>query len=556
MHHSTLLLSSALFASHAFGQWTSNPLVNTTVRDGNGVTAATPLMTDGPNGGTYISWFDQQSTGYQLRMQLLDADGMAQWPIEGSVVSDHPQNTALFRYDLKTDHAGNALVAFQDERTGQLDIVVYKVSPAGDMLWGTDGIALTDPASTGGLAPAIGVLANNDVIIAWSADNATDKWVAYQWISADGTPQWATPHQIPGPANYSRPDLVGTSDGGYILQYVEETGNFPFICNMYAQRYSADGVAQWPAATHVSTKTISFFFFPELTADGHDGYYLSFNTGNPGNAALTDVYVQRVKSDGSTWSATGTEAITGTSTQRYGGHLAVINDPMGLMVPVQVTNTAQSAGGINVQRLDTAGVVQLGSSGAEVVAQSAQLPSPDGVASTGDGCIVVYSEGGFGQEHLRAARVGVAGDLVWNPALVDLCSTNSNKDDAACSRFGNNGQVVTVWQDDRLSSGVYAQNITGDGDLGIITSIAEGAGAAQGLSVWYSEGQIGAQRAEQLDGPAMLQIMDLSGRVLVSRTITLANGRVSYPLTPLPRACYLLEIRAMGTVERTRFVTH
>lgn len=468
-----LLLAWPFAASHA--QWTNNTLLNTSVRSGSGVDAVTPLMTDGPDGSTFVSWFDNGSGGYQLRMQRLDTDGNALWDSAGLVVSDHTQNSALFRYDLKTDNEGNAIVAFQDERSGQLDIVAYKVGPAGEMLWGADGVPLTDPASTQGLAPAIGVLASNEVIISWNASDDTDKWVAVQHLLADGSIPFATPYQITGPDKYSRPKVIPTSDNGAFVQYVEEVGNFPFTCTMYAQRFDDQGNVV--GTFQVSTKTISAFYFPEPVADGQDGFYMAFTTSNPDNQALSDVYVQHMDAAGATWSGTGVEAAIGTSTQRFTPGCVFISAALGVMVPIQVTNTSQSQGGISVQRVDANGVVQLDANGMEVLPLSADLPSPDDAAATSDGAIVVYSSGGFGNEHIGAIRLGTDGVAVWSPSSAMLCSANSNKDDASCGTFVN-GQLVAVWADDRSGNGVFAQNLFGDGTTGIPTAVDEVAAIA------------------------------------------------------------------------------
>jgi hypothetical protein len=300
-------------ALHA--QWTDNTLLNTSVRSGSGVDAVTPLMSDGPDGSTYVSWFDGQPGGYQLQMQRLDVNGYPLWAGEGLLVSDHPQNSALFRYDLKTDNEGNAIVAFQDERSGHLDIVVYKVGPAGDLMWGADGVPLTDPASTQGLAPVIGVLSSNEVVIAWKASDDTDKWVAMYQVLADGSVPFQPPYQITGPAKYSRPKVIPTNNNGFFVQYVEEVGNFPFTCTMYAQAFDGDGNVY--GTFTVSTKTISVFYFPEPVPDGESGFYVAFTTSNPDNQALSDVYVQHMDMTGTTWSETGVEAAVGTATHRF-----------------------------------------------------------------------------------------------------------------------------------------------------------------------------------------------------------------------------------------------
>lgn len=546
MRSPLLALMLVMPGIHTLAQWTADTQLNTSVRSGAGVDAATPLMSDGPDGSTYVSWFDNQAGGYQLRMQRLDANGYGLWAAEGLVVSDHPQNSALFRYDLKTDHQGNAIVAFQDERSGHLDIVVYKVDPSGTQLWGADGIALTDPASTEGLAPVIGVLADNEVVVAWNADDGTDKWVAVQHLLEDGTIPWATPYQITGAYKYSRPKVIPTSDNGCFVQYVEEAGNFPFTCTMYAQRF--DGQGNVVGTFGVSIKNISAFFFPEPIPDGQDGFYLAFTTSNPDNAALSDVYVQRLRGDFSLWSGTGTELLAGTSTQRFTGGLAFLNDIMGLMAPVQVTNAAQSQTGWSVQRLDTAGVVQLGDGGVTIVPLSAQPISTDGIAGTLDGSIVTYSEGGFGQERLRATRLGVAGNVVWGP--LDLCTVNSNKDDAACGRLGNNDQIVSVWQDDRSGSGIFAQNITLEGGLG--TAVPAASAGQEGLRVRpLGDGVMEVTVFDPGELKAPMRLMDASGGLV--RMAAVNNGRAQFVLTS--PGVYIAEVQGTKGPLRMRFVT-
>lgn len=505
-------------------QWTSDVLQNTSVRSGTGIEATTPLMADRSDGSTYVSWFDAQPGGYELRLQLLDADGYPQWDPAGLLVSDHPQSSALFRYDLQVDGQGNAVVAFQDERTGQLDIVVYKVAPSGAMLWGVDGVELTDVGATQGLAPVVVVLADQHVVIAWNAnDGGSSRWVPFQLLDEQGVPLWTVPQRVPGTANHTRPQLVGTLDG-FLLQYVEETGNFPFTNTLYVQRYDAMGGAVWNQPTQISTKTISFFDFPKPVRDGNNGLYLAFNTSNPLAPSLSDVYVQRVFSMGSLWSATGTQAITGTTTQRFTTGMCLINWIMGTMVPIQVTNTGQTSGGWSVQGLDTNGVVRLGTMGVEIVPSGPELARPVGVASTGDGILVVHEMGGFGQQHLRATRVGVGGNEVWT-SPVDLCVVNSNKDDVTCGRLWNNGQLVTVWQDDRLGSGIFAQNIFSDGDLGLTTGIGDATSIDGSIRLLENPTSRPAVLfSSDHTGLFTISVLDVLGRPLTQERISVTGG--------------------------------
>lgn len=446
-----LLLTTTASASLAIGQWTT-PDLNTAVR-ADAATASSMLMTPGPDGSTYSTWFESVEGNYQLRMQRLSADGERLWDDAGLVVSDHPQNSALFRYDLKADHAGNAIVAFQDERTGALDIVAYKIGPDGAFLWGADGIELPTPGSTG-LAPVIGVLSNDDVIIAWNADGSPG-YIAFAKVTSAGDPVTIPNAGISNTTRVSRPKVIA-SGAGFILQYVLEGASFLAPGTLYAARFDGDAFPVWEAPKVVSTKTVPGFYFPEPASDGHDGFYLAFNTSNPVNPSMTDVYVQRVRANGTLWSEEGTRADVGGDIQKYTGGkgLAAVSDADGVMVPLQITDVAQSQSGIAVQRLDTAGYVQNGEHAPVLIPLG--NTSLNDASATADGLLIVHSSGTFGQTHLAATLTDLSGTALGG--AVDVSTVNSNKEDLQLAPIVND-HAVAVWQDDRASGGIYAQRI-------------------------------------------------------------------------------------------------
>ena len=53
-------------------------------------------------------------------------------------------------------------MAFQDIRNGDLQTVIYKISAAGNFIWGNDGIMLHDQNATFEAAPKIAVFDNDD----------------------------------------------------------------------------------------------------------------------------------------------------------------------------------------------------------------------------------------------------------------------------------------------------------------------------------------------------------------------------------------------------------
>lgn len=532
-------------------QWTTDVSVNTTVRSVNTGEATTPLTAEGPDGSTYVSWFENPFGQYQLRMQRLDAGGIPLWPDTGLVVSDQPQNSAIFRYDLKSDDDGNAIVAFQDERTGDLDVVAYKIGPDGTFLWGPNGVQLPTPGTTG-LAPVVAALSNGNAAIAWNTNDAPGM-VAVQLVGPAGAQLLATPMLIDASTKVGRPKLIATHDGGFILQYVVSNGSFGIPPGtMYAQRYDAYGISVWPNAVQVSSKPVAFFYFPEPVPDGQDGFFLAFNTGNPDNANFTDVYVQRVRANGSLWSIDGTRTDNLASIQKFtaGKGLALIGNDEGLMVPLQITDGAQGQSGVAVQRLDTAGTRLLGDQAVTVIPMGAAPVSPWDVSATDDGAVIAHISGTFGQVHIAATRVALDGTPVWTPAQRDLCTANSNKDDIQLTGE-EDGQMVAVWQDDRSPNGIYAQNLD---SLDISTGVAHVSTTRDRVRLEQNPTDAPVLLlSPAFQGDAQVQVFDAQGKMAYTTQLSVGN-RIKLPLSDLPHGLYSIRVIANGSTAVVRWV--
>ncbi len=472
MSKNLLLLLLLFVCNISLGQFTSNSALNEVIQDQAGSEQATPLISSRDDGGAYISWFDQSSGSYVLRMQRLDAAGNKLWGPQGIMVSNAPQSTALFRYDLKTDQLGNAVVAFQDERTGSLQIVVQKLDSNGIAFWQTNGIVLLDAVGTEGLSPSLGILGNNRIIIAWNAYSANAKWVSfYDLDPITGAPinGGTSPEKIiSGIAgtNYSRPKILGIGLNQYYLLYVQEVGNFPGASSkIYAKKMESGNISLWPNQILVSTKTITFFYFPNFISDGNTGFTIAFNTSNPTSAALTSVYVQHVDSSGLLWSPTGTAATSSTSIQSYLGDYFHHNLNNETWIAIQATNTGQSASGNSFQRVDANGILLLGANGVVVDPQVTSITTPVGFAQNGTNGTIIYFDGSFGQQVIKATNINSAGTKQWTISSTSICSNLSNKDDIGITKFIND-QIIVAWSDTRIDNGVYAQNLNMDGTIG------------------------------------------------------------------------------------------
>ncbi|MDB5269587.1 MAG: Por secretion system C-terminal sorting protein [Hymenobacter sp.] len=562
-----LLLAGLANSFSATAQWNPNPAQNLAVRDQTGTSEVLPRSAPALGGGTWVAWFESvPATNYQLRLQLLDVNGRPQLGAAGLLVSAQPQGSALFGYDLKADNLGNAVLAFQDTRSGSSQCVAYKISPAGQQLWGANGIQLLDAAATSGLSPAIGITSGNNVVIGWNASGPATttrgtKAVPLVKYSAAGVLLWTTPVAIQAPARrFSRPGFVavpGSED--VVVQYVEETGSGLGVSTVYAQRYNASGAPVWPAPVRVSDKTIGFAAFPELVPDGSGGYYVLLGSGNPASATLGDVYAQRVLADGSLpWGTTGTEILTGTATARIGGALQYVAARNEVWAVVNELNSSQSTSGFTVQRLSPAtGAVQLGAGGMPVQAVSANYYAAQTLRDTGTGLIITYTENTSAVNNaLWATKVNYSAQPAF-PATtpnVLLSSVASSKLNVATLPFANN-QLVNIWADQRVDSGIYAQTISDNGTLGTLLGTSR-AVAAQPLTISPNPGvapslHLALPRAQRLT----IQVRDITGRVVFVQATEVPTGDDVPLATPeLAAGLYLIEATAAGQTWRGRWV--
>lgn len=177
-----------------------------------------------------------------MYMQRLNADGVKLWGSQGLLISNNPQSTSLVDYDLTCDAANNAIVAFTDMRSGDLDVFAYKISPSGEFLWGANGVTLS--SETGYEAnPTVAATSDGNVVVAWIY--AVNPYKIYlQKIGPTGAKLWgATPISYGSTTEgYNNPVVVPSDNGSVIVSHKVTTGNFPAqTVKLAAQKFNSVG---------------------------------------------------------------------------------------------------------------------------------------------------------------------------------------------------------------------------------------------------------------------------------------------------------------------------
>jgi hypothetical protein len=553
----TLLLSALVLTCDA--QSVVDPMINTEVKDSIGPEESVPLMSNTSDGGTYVSYFALYNGSYQMRLQLLDSAGNRLFGQMGLLVSNQPQSTAIFRYDLKTDANDNAVIAFQDIRTGgNLHVVVYKIDKQGNFLWGNNGVQLIDPISDEGLAPTIGFTNAQNVIISWNASSSASSWVAVSKLDPAGVTLWPNTLRVIDSTfskRYTRPTTVPAGADDFSMLYVEQTGFGLGVSNMYANRYDANGIPVWSTPVHVSTKTISFFYFCEAVSDGLDGFFVGFTTSDNNFPAISDVYAQHVDGNGNLWNATGNIACNLANTQRF-CNATRFQPGNGFYTLIKTTDVNQNQSGVLIQAFDITGNLLLTPPGVQLIPTQAAYADPFDFAFTSDGIIIGYTEGALQNKVIKAIKCDFVGAFLWLGFPAYMCTQNTPKDDLSCGLFLNN-QVVFVWMDGRNDYGIYAQNVSNEGLLGPLSGIAQNDFSENSLQLIPNPATHQSTLTTIAESPlnALVTISDISGKTITTMIWnTEVTKQLELPIAELNQGVYLIEVVTKSTSKTLKLV--
>ena len=464
----TVLLPLALFA-----QWSSNPLGNLGVGVAGG-DQAVPKLSESPDGGCYISWFDNRSGSYCMYMQKLNSLGEAQWEENGMLISNHPQMTWLVDYDMTTDQDGNAVVIFADIRSGgsnDLDVFAYKIGPDGSFLWGPDGIGLSEPVNSNfEPAPKITATSEGNFVAGWVKSGATEV-SCFQKISADGQIMWGESGIIISGAvgeGINAPDLAASDDDRVVVFWKNSSG-VPWAPTtyLYTQKFDPDGTALWdPSGVRFyDLGNMSAWTYPEIQSDGSGGALFTYHDSPMGGFY---VWVQHVDSGGNlVFPMNGVQAsLNSVDRLHMNPTLTYFPSSNELFVFWVEENGGQSQYGVYGQKISPDGSLLWTDSGREFVGLGGDQISFVRSGPAGNSIYVSYFESPtVTTSAVKAFNIDLNGNVNWNPTVLSAASLGG-KDDLLMV-VNNENRAFLAWDDGRNDNGdIFAQNVNPDGTLG------------------------------------------------------------------------------------------
>ncbi|MFM0339613.1 hypothetical protein [Paraburkholderia fungorum] len=457
--------------------WSSDAAQNLVLSQSSSSVASTSICPT-PDGGFYVSWLDF-ANGYSLYLQRLDVEGNEMWQSNGKLICRRDIQSVI-KYGLSVDPDGNAILGIDSgypalHQPGGVALA-FKVSPAGELLWGSAGIPLS-PREESVAAVLCCATDDHGAVFLWGTEK--DELLRMAKLDATGNRLWATSitpdtsKAMVWPAG-----IIASDDGSVIYAFIQYIGSTGGTWNsVFTQKLAAaDGAQLWGDTpvmvidSSVATAvTLPMGVVPTLMPDGAGGAVYGYSLIDESE----HIYVQRVNSTGHpVYTANGLRVSGGlidASAARFGFDAAG-----GRLYTAWNANyvdaTGEDMSGVRAQCIDNAGMLLWDEAGAALapyepfaeMSPVAMLPVTGGVLAA---WVQHAPEGAYLPQLLRASLLEESGTPVWQNAVEDIKSSGTNTTSYAVGALGASGYGAFAWTSDDYT--VRAQNINQDGTLGV-----------------------------------------------------------------------------------------
>lgn len=457
-------------AALATAQWPGSSSPNVPIGAANG-DQAVPRTAAAADGSCWIAWFDNRTGNYDVRIQRLDPAGVPVFAAGGLVVSSNAQNTSLVDWDLLADRDGCAVVTFTDVRAGgDLDVYAYRVDPAGNPLWGANGVTLSNNGDSEA-NPRVCEASDGDFVFLWP--NTGLRTLQLQRLDRQGLPRYpgdgiAVPGDVGATPGFAR--LVAADNGAVIASWVRTlafTGNK----HVHTQKFDVLGNPLWNGGTRLPVfdlASVPIAHEPRLVADGAGGAFYGWHYAV--GVSTFFVRVQRVLASGTEfWAHNGVDVSTSPN-PRFDPALAWHADAQELVVAWNERNAGQSQWGIFAQRLDVGGNPLWGSTGSQLLPIDTTFKLAPVAVTLGGGhsAVSVLTEAlGANLKAVQVFHLQPNGAVLGGgPTTASTVPSDKLRLVTAATRSGT---TLLTWGDNRAAGGadVYAAAVDFSGALGV-----------------------------------------------------------------------------------------
>jgi hypothetical protein len=246
-------------------------------------------------GGVIAAWKDQRS-GTHVFAQRLDSQATPLWDPSGGGVGVCPGAPVQSEPELVLAGPGGAIVVWEDGRdASDWDIYAQQIDPAGNRLWGVDGLPVADVPDEQEL-PFVTTDGSGGAVVAWRDRAGDDDTIYAQRLDSGGNKLWGNDGATVCKASGMRADARVASDeaGGAIVVW-RDWRNLGVGEDLYAQRIDKDGDALWTPDGEPLCLAFGSQRDHRLVPDGEGGVLAIWEDARAG---FVDIYAQRILGDG------------------------------------------------------------------------------------------------------------------------------------------------------------------------------------------------------------------------------------------------------------------
>ncbi len=538
--------------SPLYSQWNFNYSINTPI-----CVAADkqvdPRIIDDDHGGAFIAWKDYRTGIPDIYVQHIDSLGFVQWTVDGiGACTDFADQSTP---SLTSDMAGGIIVTWSDWRSGiERDIYAQRIDVNGNILWATDGIAVTDQVQREHNERIVSDGAGGAII---AFEKQVGQWEIWaQRINNNGVPVWS-----PGGkkltlvnSNMRNPKLQKDPVGGaYITWQDNRNGNY----DIYAQHISATGVLEWGDNALQVCGATGDQTNPKIDPDSiGSGVYIGWTDDRNGND--NDIYCQLIDSAGTTlWPQDGIAVCTSVAGNQSA--LDMISNTKINGVIVAWKDSRMGSTDIYVQKLNRNGVAQWTPSGVLVAASNFPQINPNVCGDGNGGAIIAWQDSSNNSQwNIYTQRFDLNGNRLWGNSGVPVSNATASQTGPK-NISDKNGGSIYVWEDYRAGGirDIYAHHIGADGmSIGI-----EENHPVSNLTVYPNPfiNDLNLHYTLSQTGYISIEIHNILGEtvaeILPSTTLQEAGKHsIHYQASELASGIYFLEIRNQNKVQSIKVI--
>jgi photosystem II stability/assembly factor-like uncharacterized protein len=273
--------------------------INQKVNDDVGTASqwAPSVGVDG-SGNSMIVWEDQRNGDYDIYLQSFNSSGTPQ----GTNFKVNDDAVSAYQYfpSVAVNSSGNAVVVWEDSRDGYNDIYLQRLYTNGIAVGGNVKVNdATTSASPFNNTVSVAINSSGNYVVAWEDNRNGDIDIYLQRYDANGTVLGSNikVNDDVGTANQQQPSVAVDGSGNYIVVWYDyRNGNN----DIYLQRYSTSGVALGTNIKVNDDNGTNDQVSPVVAVTSTGNFTVAWEDyRNDVNNILSDIYIQRFDASGS-----------------------------------------------------------------------------------------------------------------------------------------------------------------------------------------------------------------------------------------------------------------